>query len=111
MRFPKGVTITYKNDEKLSYKYCKLNQTDEQLHYWIQQSDQNNIHEIKWWKITRYENTLVTRDREWWSSNVEKILKFYNDMMYFKNNPEKVIELKNTIAEQKRERKKKNQRN
>ena len=106
LRFPKGVTITYKNEEKLSYKYCKLNQTDEQLHHWIQQSDQNNIHEIKWWKITRYENTLVTRDREWWSSNVEKILKFYTDMMYFKNNPEKVIELKNTIAEQKKRKKK-----
>ena len=106
LNYPKGATITYKIDDKLSYKYCKLNMTDEQLHQWITESEQNNIHEIKWWKITRYENTLVVRDKGWWSSNVEKILLFYNDMMYYKNNPEKVVELKNTIANQKKRKRK-----
>jgi putative phage-type endonuclease len=106
LNYPKGATITYKIDDKLSYKYCKLNMTDEQLHLWITESEQNNIHEIKWWKIIRYENTLVVRDKGWWSSNVEKILLFYNDMMYYKNNPEKVVELKNTIANQKKRKRK-----
>lgn len=102
LNYPKGATITYKNNDKLSYKYCKLNLTDEQLHKWIADAEQNNIHEIKWWKITRYENTLVKRDTDWWSSSIEKILIFYNDMMYYKNNPEKVQDLKDTIALQKK---------
>ena len=57
-------------------------------------------------KITRYEKIRLLQEIEnGGQSNVEKILKFYNDMMYFKNNPEKVIELKNTIAEQKKKEK------
>ena len=106
LNYPKGVTITYKNNDKLSYHYCKLNQSDKELHEWIASSDQTNIHEIKWWKITRYENTLVVRDKQWWSENVEKILLFYNDLLSYKDNPEKIQQLKDTITQQKKRKRK-----
>ena len=84
LNYPKGVTITYKIDEKLSYKYCQFNQTQEQYKEWIESQEQNNIHEIKWWKIERYECTLVIRNHEWWLSNIENILLFYKDLEYYK---------------------------
>ena len=41
--------------------------------------------EAKWWFISRYECTLVKRDKEWWIENIEHILKFYNDLNYYRD--------------------------
>ena len=105
LNFPKGVVITYKNDEKLSYVYCKLNQTNQQYLDWIETQIKENIHEIKWWKIQRFECTLVLRDKEWWFDSVDKILKFYQDLQYYKK-MENIDELKDKVAQSKKRKKK-----
>ena len=105
LNFPKGVVITYKNDEKLSYVYCKLNQTNQQYLDWIETQRKENIHEIKWWKIQRFECTLVLRDKEWWFDSVDKILKFYQDLQYYKK-MENIDELKDKVAQSKKRKKK-----
>ena len=43
-----------------------------------------NIQEIKWWKIVRYEVDLVKRDKDWWLSNIHKIINFYDDYVYYR---------------------------
>jgi len=42
--------------------------------------------ECKWWKIERYECTLVKRDRTWWLKTMEEIHKFWEEVDYYKNN-------------------------
>ena len=105
LNFPKSVVITYKNDEKLSYVYCKLNQTNQQYLDWIETQRKENIHEIKWWKIQRFECTLVLRDKEWWFDSVDKILKFYQDLQYYQK-MENIDELKDKVAQSKKRKKK-----
>ena len=83
--FPKGATITYKHNEKLSYKYCQFNQTNQQLQEWIDSQPKENLFEVKWWKITRYETTLVKRDKQWWIEKIESIGKFYKDLLYYRD--------------------------
>ncbi len=83
--FPKGATITYKQNEKLSYKYCQFNQTNQQLQEWIDSQPKENLFEVKWWKITRYETTLVKRDKQWWIEQIESIGKFYKDLLYYRD--------------------------
>jgi len=106
LNFPKGVTITYcKKDElKLSYLYAKLGLTDEEYNLWIYEnssileSNNSTIIEVKWWKISRYECTLVHRNHQWWIDNIEHILHFYNDLLFYKNNPENIQQLKDKIT-------------
>lgn len=105
LNYPKGVTITYKKNEKLSYKYSDLNQTEDQLNNWIDKQDKEDIFEIKWWKITRYECTLVERDKSWWNDSIEKILDFYNDLLFYRKE-ENIQELKNRVLESKKRKKK-----
>ena len=52
--------------------------------------------EAKWWYIERYECTLVKRDREWWSTAMEKIYQFHKSVEYYKSNG--VEELKRKIS-------------
>jgi len=54
--------------------------------------------EEKYWKITRYECTLVKRDKEWWSNVVGDIYQFYNDLLYYKTDNNVEI-LKKRVAE------------
>ena len=84
--FPKGVVITYKHGEKLSYKYAVLNQTNQQLLDWIEEQNKENRFEVKWWKIERFECTLVTRDNKWWMNTIGSILNFYSDLIHYKEN-------------------------
>jgi len=105
--FPKGVIATYKVDEKLSYKYCPLNKTNEEIETWVDgHNGQENIYEIKWWYISRYECTLVKRDKNWWIGIIDKILQFYNDLLHYKNDENELQVLKNRILESKKRKKK-----
>lgn len=110
LNYPKGVTVSYrKKDElKLTYLYPNLNMTNEGYNDWIKEKKIEIIDngdeyvESKWWKITRFECTLIERDYNWWNENVEHILKFYTDMEDCKRDPERLAELKAKIAESKK---------
>lgn len=109
LNYPKGVIITYKTGDKLRYEYSQLNQTNEELQEWIQnRKDKNNetVHEIKWWKIIRYECTLVQRDKEWWYEIIDQILQFYTDLLMYKEDNEKLSKLKERITLAKKRKKK-----
>jgi len=105
INFPKGVTISYrkKNELKLSYLYPKLNLTDDNYKQWIDDQkikillNGDDFIESKWWKISRYECTLVKRDNNWWINNIDKILQFYNDLLYYRDN---IDALKDKIKEE-----------
>ena len=104
---PKGYTITYlkePNSNKMHYLYCPLFSTNSQIEMW--KEEQINLLETnkyipkeeKYWKITRYECTLVKRDKEWWSNVVGDIYQFYNDLLYYKTDNNVEI-LKKRVAE------------
>ena len=110
---PKGllVTISYldeKQNKKYLYEYPDfyLSYT-EYLEYFDsvknKYTDEKYTITKHWWKIERYECTLVGRDREWWNSIVPDIIDFWEDVEYYrlKGNQE-LIDKKN-----KRRRKKK----
>ena len=89
---PKGYTITYteQNSIKSQYLYCPLFSSNEFIDEWrkekLQYLEDNNLifKEEKYWKITRYECTLVTRDKGWWNSVVKDIYQFYEDLLFYK---------------------------
>jgi len=91
---PKGCSLTYQKKDSISYSYLY---PDLELSYdnyikWINEKKQwvlnNNFTfiECKWWKIERYECTLVKRDRTWWLKTMEEIHKFWEEVDYYKNN-------------------------
>ena len=110
LNYPKGVTVSYrkKGELKLTYLYPSLNMTDEEYKDWIKEKkieilkDEHEYVESKWWKISRYECTLIERDYTLWNENVEHILKFYDDLQIYKSSPEKISELKAEIAKKKK---------
>ena len=84
LNYPKGIVATFKKDEKLSYEYFPFNKTNHEIETIVNEyKNKENIFEIKYWKIERYECTLVNRNREWWIENVSKILDF-NDLKNIK---------------------------
>lgn len=103
---PKGCTISYikkgDDDTKYSYLYPKLLLSDDEYLNWIDGYIKQglNIIETKWWKITRYEITLVHRDKPWWNNHIEHVLKFYNDYIHYKEN---ISELENIVKNDKKE--------
>ncbi len=110
---PKGlvVTISYLDEnknEKYIYEYPELFLSfTEYLEYFETIKNKYNDEKYKltknWWKIERYECTLVGRDREWWNSIVPDILDFWNDVEYYRiNGNQELIDKKN-----KRKKKKK----
>ncbi len=112
LNFPKGVTVSYrKKDEiKLTYLYPKLNMSNEGYLKWVEEKkieikeNGDEFVENKWWKISRYECTLVERDNDWWIDNIGDILTFYNDLLYYRNN---VDELKEKVTKEKARKPKK----
>ena len=68
-----------------------LNLSNDEYQNWIKENKEkiekegHKFVEAKWWFISRYECTLVKRDKKWWIENIEHILKFYNDLNYYRN--------------------------
>ena len=109
LNYPKGITVTYKKDEKLSYEYFPLNKSNQEIEDIVDDyKDKENVFEIKYWKIQRYECTLVKRNKIWWIETIDKILTFYNDLNYYKNNSEKLEELKKRVELSKKRKKRGN---
>ena len=104
--YPKGVTITYKQGETLSYVYSDFNKTDEEHIEWISNQSTENLFEIKWWTITRYETTLVKRDKKWWINVIDKIVLFYQDLLDYRSGDKDIEELKQRVIESKKRKKK-----
>lgn len=109
LNFPKGCTLSYikSNENKLSYLYPVLNLSNDEYQNWIKENKEkiekegHKFVEAKWWFISRYECTLVKRDKKWWIENIEHILKFYNDLNYYRNS-ENLSVLKEKVASQKK---------
>ena len=104
---PKGYTITYlkpPDNNKFHYLYCPLFSSNSQIDIWkeeqLQFLEENNytFKEEKFWKITRYECTLVKRNKEWWSNSVSDIYQFYKDLLFYKTDNNVEI-LKKKVAE------------
>tara|TARA_Y100000817_G_scaffold69584_1_gene52985 strand:+ start:6072 stop:7244 length:1173 start_codon:yes stop_codon:yes gene_type:complete len=114
LNFPKGCTITYikANETKMNYLYPKLNLSDSMYSVWIQENKTmlekkgHKFVEAKWWKITRYECSLVKRDHNWWIESIDKILSFYKDLLYYRNDQDALQVLKNRIQDSKKRKKK-----
>jgi putative phage-type endonuclease len=110
---PKGlmITISYlddKNNKKYMYEYPEFYLSYTEYLEWFdlikdKYTDEKYTITKNWWKIERYECTLVGRDREWWTSIVPDIIDFWEDVeSYRQKGNQELVDKKN-----KRRRKKK----
>ena len=97
LNYPKSVCATYKKNENLSYKYYGLNKTNNEIKELVENVDKEDLFEIKYWRIERFECTLVKRDHSWWIDNIDKISNFYNELLHYKNDPIELEKLKEKI--------------
>lgn len=112
---PKGCTITYQKSNSLNYSYLYPNLCLSYNEYlkWIEENKKyiieqgNTFIESKWWKIERYECTLVKRDRLWWNKNIEKIYNFWEEVKFYRNNDKTTLIDK--INENKKNKRKSNE--
>ena len=82
----------WKQSKTQYYEYCKFNKSHEELLEWSEEivqkyKDENKTYDRvvnKWWKIERYECTLVGRDRKWWLSIQPKIIDFWEDVIHYR---------------------------
>jgi putative phage-type endonuclease len=110
---PKGslVTITSRDEKgatKYMYEYGEFYLSYEEHLTWFQtiqakyQDEKYTVEQI-WWRIDRYECTLVGRDRQWWNSIVPDILDFWENVEHYRMvGNQELVDKKN-----KRKRKKK----
>tara|TARA_Y100001958_G_scaffold133558_1_gene103715 strand:- start:32 stop:1378 length:1347 start_codon:yes stop_codon:yes gene_type:complete len=94
---PKGLVLAFVThnigkNPTIIYEYSDFNQSYENLILWkdkILDEYKNKSYDncIKhWWKIERYECTLVGRDRIWWKSVMPKIIDFWEDVLHYREN-------------------------
>ena len=101
---PKGlllafITYSTEGNPKITYEYGEFYQSFDALQQWsdkvIAEYREKNIQydECKkhWWKIERYECTLVGRDREWWLSVQPKIIDFWEDVEHYRKEGVQVL--------------------
>jgi len=92
---PKGLVISYKRkgDSNIEYKYSPWLSPIDTINNWKdtvvkelteESTDEYIIHEMKWWRIERYESTLVRRDKEWWLSVVPNIIQFWKEVVHYR---------------------------
>lgn len=92
---PKGLLIAFirnnlKGNPTIQYEYCEFYKSYEDLKKWSDNilnkykdsGYQYDTVKFHWWKIERYECTLVGRDREWWLSVQPKIIDFWEDVLH-----------------------------
>ena len=94
----KGLLIAFiKNslvgNPTIQYEYCEFNSSYDSLKEWSEKIIDNykegdfkyDTVKLHWWKIERYECTLVGRDREWWLDVQPKIIDFWEDVLHYRN--------------------------
>jgi putative phage-type endonuclease len=84
---PKGLVLEYTIDDQIKYKYSPWMASIDDVLNWRNKliSELGVTCKEKWWKITRYECTLVRRDREWWNTVVPDIIQFWADVVHYRN--------------------------
>ena len=103
---PKGCVVTYRDlfSEKNLYLYPELYESDQYYidwdanqKKWIQENNKE-YYETKWFCITRYECTLVERNRNFWNDAMPEIIRFCEDVEYYNQHGteslEKIVESK-----------------
>lgn len=94
---PKGLLIAFirnnlEENPTIKYEYGEFYKSYEDLKKWSEtiinkykeDGYQYDLIKFHWWKIERYECTLVGRDREWWLSVQPKILDFWEDVLHYR---------------------------
>ena len=92
---PKGLLIAFirnnlEGNPTIKYEYANFYSRYEEIKKWSDnilnkyKGDGYQYDTVKfhWWKIERYECTLVGRDREWWLSVQPKIIDFWEDVLH-----------------------------
>jgi putative phage-type endonuclease len=95
LNLPKGLIIAFikKNETgnpTIRYEYSELGSSYDSIKQWsddrinhYENSDfKYDILKFNWWRIERYECTLVGRDRKWWLSVQPKIIDFWEDVLH-----------------------------
>ena len=123
---PKGLVLSFvkivDDQKKYHYEYGDFYQSFEDLKKWAENIinnypfDQNEKVIYNWWKIERYECTLVHRDREWWLNTMPEIMNFWEDVEHYRKigNDElvqKKLDKKNKRKKKKEEKIKKEPKN
>ena len=87
--FPKGLVlgfrITVEGQPSYTYRYPPLGEGYDELIRWSQQTKEEYTDPYEtcvdyWYRIERYECTLVLRDRTWWTQTMPKIIDFWEDV-------------------------------
>ena len=94
---PKGLLLAFvkdnlEGDPTIRYEYSDFYQSHKELKEWsskIKDDYQGSDYQYDrvvdhWWKIDRYECSLVGRDRKWWLSVQPKIIDFWSDVLYYR---------------------------
>ena len=82
---PKGLVLEFYTDEGIEYEFSPwLASLDDILNWKNKVVGERGVCIEKWWKITRYECTLVRRDRLWWNSVVPDIIKFWSEVVHYR---------------------------
>ena len=111
--FPKGLVISFitkkEGETKYHYEYSEFYMSIEEIDEWVYKtiSGKNDYDTVSyhWWRIERYECTLVLRDRQWWNSVMPEILNFWEDVEHYRKvGNQSLIDKK----EEKKKKKKKN---
>ena len=97
LNLPKGLLIAFIKDNRdgdptIKYEYSDFDQSFDQLKDWsskiIQDYESGEFKydrvKLHWWKIERYECTLVGRDRKWWLDTQPKIIDFWEDVLHYR---------------------------
>ena len=92
---PKGLLIAFirnnlEGNPTIQYEYGEFYNSYDELKKWSEDilnkykvdGYQYDTVKFHWWKIERYECTLVGRDREWWLSVQPKIIDFWEDVLH-----------------------------
>jgi hypothetical protein len=83
---PKGLVLDYETEEGIEYEFSPWLASLDDILNWKNKiiGERGVCTNEKWWKITRYECTLVRRDRVWWNSVVPDIIKFWSEVVHYR---------------------------
>lgn len=132
LNLPKGLIVAFiqtntNGNPTIKYEYSEFYSSYGSIKKWAD----NTLNDYKnsdfkydaikfhWWRIERYECTLVGRDRKWWLSIQPKIIDFWEDVLYHrKEGIQKLLDAKEEkktkrikIKEEKRQKQNKKKKN